>query len=88
MWEPRSSLVGIIYAFAAVVIQLLVAGPWLSAKGISVDYGSSDVLGSLVAVFGVVALYGIVGLGVGALIRNQIVAVVTAAPRSGLRTED
>ena len=70
------ALVGIIYAFAAVVIQLLVAGPWLSAKGISVDYGSSDVLGSLVAVFGVVALYGIVGLGVGALIRNQIVAVV------------
>lgn len=70
------AVVGIGYAFAAVVVQLAVAVPWLSAKNISVDYGSSGIVHALVAVFAVVALFGIVGLGVGALIRNQIVAVV------------
>jgi ABC-type transport system involved in multi-copper enzyme maturation permease subunit len=59
-----------------VVTQLIVAVPWLSAKGIDVDYGSSDVVHAIVGVFAVVALFGIVGLGVGALLRNQIVAVV------------
>jgi ABC-2 type transport system permease protein len=68
------AVVGIAYALVAVAIQLAMAVPWLSAKGIPIHYG--DVTRALVAVFGVVALYGIVGLGVGALVRNQIVAVV------------
>jgi ABC-2 type transport system permease protein len=70
------ALLGIGYAFVSVAAQLVVALPWLSAKNIDVDFGNSQVIHALVGVFGVVALYGIVGLGVGALLRNQVVAVV------------
>jgi ABC-2 type transport system permease protein len=70
------ALLGIVFALVAVATQLIVALPWLSAKGIDVDLGSSDIVHSIVGVFAVVALYGIIGLGVGALLRNQIVAVV------------
>jgi ABC-type transport system involved in multi-copper enzyme maturation permease subunit len=70
------AVLGVLYALVGVVTQLIVAVPWLSAKGIDVDYGSSDVVHAIVGVFAVVALFGIVGLGVGALLRNQIVAVV------------
>jgi len=70
------AIVGIGYALVAVAVQIAMAVPWLSAKGISVDFGNSDVQRALAAVFGVVALFGIIGLGVGALLKNQIVAVV------------
>jgi hypothetical protein len=70
------ALLGIAYALVAVGVQLLVAVPWLSAKHVDVDFGDAHVIHAIVGVFGVVALYGIVGLGVGALLRNQIVAVV------------
>jgi ABC-2 type transport system permease protein len=70
------ALVGIGYALVSVAVQLLVAVPWLSSKHIDVDFGNSHVIHAIVGVFGVVALFGIVGLGFGALLRNQIVAVV------------
>jgi ABC-2 type transport system permease protein len=70
------AVLGVLYALVGVVTQLIVAVPWLSAKDIDVDYGNSDVVHAIVGVFAVVALFGIVGLGVGALLRNQIVAVV------------
>ena len=70
------ALVGIGYALAAVIVQLAVAVPWLAAKGIHVDYGNGRVVHALVGIFGVLALFGIIGLGIGALVRNQIVGVV------------
>lgn len=70
------AIVGAIYALVAVVVQIAMAVPWLSTRGITVDFGNGQVLHAILAVFGVVALFGIVGLGVGALLRNQIVAVV------------
>lgn len=70
------AILGVLYALVAVATQLAVAVPWLAAKDIDVDYGSSDVIHAIVGVFAVVALFGIIGLGVGALLRNQIVAVV------------
>ena len=70
------AIVGIGYALVAVAVQLAMAVPWLDTKGIAVDFGNPDVRRALFAVFGVVALFGIIGLGVGALLRNQIVAVV------------
>jgi ABC-type transport system involved in multi-copper enzyme maturation permease subunit len=70
------AILGVVYAVIAVAVQLAVSVPWLSAKGIQVDYGSGPIIHSIIGVFGVMALYGIVGLGVGALLRNQIVAVV------------
>jgi ABC-2 type transport system permease protein len=70
------AILGVLYALVAVAVQIAVAVPWLSAKNIDVDFGSGDVQHAIIGVFAVVALFGIVGLGFGALLRNQIVAVV------------
>ncbi|SHF75077.1 ABC-2 family transporter protein [Jatrophihabitans endophyticus] len=70
------ALVGIVYALAATLAELVVAVPWLAAEDVDVDFGNGDVQHAVVGVFAVLALFGIVGLGIGALLRNQIVAVV------------
>ena len=70
------AVLGVLFALVALVTQLVIAVPWLSSKHVTVDFGNAAVRHVLLAVFGVVALFGIVGLGVGALLRNQIVAVV------------
>lgn len=69
------ALVGAVYAAICLLIQLAIALPWLSSKGIHVSLGSDHLPRALGGVFAVVALFGIVGLGAGALLRNQIVAV-------------
>lgn len=69
------AIVGAAYAFICVVVEIAVALPWLSSKGIDVSVTSQHIPRALVGVFAVVGLFGIVGIGVGALLRNQIVAV-------------
>jgi ABC-type transport system involved in multi-copper enzyme maturation permease subunit len=68
-------IVGIAYALVCTVVMIAVAAPWLAGLGLSVDFGSGDVWHAIGAVFLVLALFGIIGLGFGALVRNQIVAV-------------
>ncbi len=68
------AIVGIVYALVCVAIQVAIAVPWLSARHI--DYSFGGQIGALLGVFTVVALFALVGLGAGALLRNQIVAVV------------
>jgi ABC-2 type transport system permease protein len=69
-----SVITGILYALACTVIALAMALPWLSAEGISSPL--SDNWGAVIEAFVVVALYALLGLGAGALLKNQIVAVV------------
>jgi ABC-2 type transport system permease protein len=66
-------VVGAIYAVACIVLSLAIGLPWLSARTIDVSLG--DYVGAMAAVFAVVTLYGLVGMGLGALMKNQIVAV-------------
>jgi ABC-type transport system involved in multi-copper enzyme maturation permease subunit len=68
------TLVGVAFALACVVVELAVALPWLSARGVNVTFHDSYT--AVLAVFTVVALLSLVGLGAGALLRNQIVAIV------------
>ena len=70
------AVLGILYSVVCVVVELAIAIPWLNHKNIDLDLGNSDNLHALSGIFAVVALFGIVGLGVGALLKNQIVAVV------------
>jgi hypothetical protein len=70
------ALLGIGYAAVCVIVQLAIALPWLATKHLGVSPASPDMPHALLSVFAILALFGIVGLGVGALIRNQIVAVV------------
>jgi ABC-2 type transport system permease protein len=69
------ALAGAAYALACIVLQLAMVLPWLATKNIDVDWGDHTLWRSLWGLFLVLALFGIVGLGVGALLRNQIVAV-------------
>jgi len=73
-----SALVGAGLAVVASVLTLVIALPWLAAKDIPVDLLSADVgivvLGAIVGT----ALYALVGVGVGSLVRNQTVALSLA----------
>jgi hypothetical protein len=69
------AILGMAYALSVIIVQLAMTLPWLAARGISFDLGDPDLRRSIFGLFLVLALYGIVGLGVGALLRNQIVAV-------------
>jgi ABC-type transport system involved in multi-copper enzyme maturation permease subunit len=69
------ALVGIAYSIVCVLVQLAIALPWLSAKNVDYSLGKDGIPHAVAGVFVVLALFGIVGLGVGALLRNQIVAV-------------
>jgi ABC-2 type transport system permease protein len=69
------ALVGAVYSAICLGLQIAVAIPWLSAKHISGWATDSHVVHAMLGVFGVVALFGVIGLGVGTLLKNQIVAV-------------
>ena len=69
------ALLGAAYALVCVIVELAVALPWLGTKHLDFSLSDSDVSTAVLSVFIVVGLFGIVGLGVGALLRNQIVAV-------------
>jgi len=69
------ALVGVAYSVVCVLVQLAIAVPWLSAKNVHYSLGKDGVPHAIGGVFLVLALFGIVGLGVGALVKNQIVAV-------------
>lgn len=70
------AIVGIGYGIATIVVALAIALPWLSGKNIDVSLGSNGIPGVLVGVAAGVAVYALLGVGIGALIRNQIAAVV------------
>lgn len=70
------AILGVLYALVVLIIETVIGVPWLSAKNIDVHFGDSEVQHSIIGTFGVIALFAIVGLGFGALLRNQIVAVV------------
>lgn len=69
------AVLGALYALACLIVQIAIAAPWASAKGLHISWGSDGIPRALWGVFLVVALFGIIGLGIGALMRNQMVAV-------------
>jgi ABC-2 type transport system permease protein len=67
---------GLIIGILSAGAVLALAGPWLSARGFTVDLGSSSTIRIVVGVIVASAIYGIFGVGLGALLRNQVAAVV------------
>ena len=68
-------LIGAIYAGTCVITTVAIAVPWLNAKGVDFSFGGDDIWGALFGVFAAVVLFSLLGLGFGALVRNQVVAV-------------
>ncbi len=73
-----SSIVGVALAFAASALTLAIAVPWLASKDVAVDLLSADVGLVILGAVAATALYALVGVGVGSLIRNQTAAVAGA----------
>jgi len=67
--------VGFVYAFGAAVLSLVLAAAWLAVKGDGMPFGS-PVLLAMVQV-GAQGAYGaVLALGIGALVRSQLVAIL------------
>jgi ABC-2 type transport system permease protein len=71
------SLTGLVFAVISAVVALVVALGLLALRGEPITWGS-NVVEVLLGVGLVVLLYGPIGVAVGALVRNQIAAVVGA----------
>lgn len=69
-------VVGALYGVGAMALAVAIAAPWLSAKGIDLDL--DGLTGSILSIVLSMAVYAVLGVGVGALVRNQIAAVVGA----------
>jgi ABC-2 type transport system permease protein len=70
-------LTGALLGIAAVLATFAVAVPWLSARDAPLDVlDAGDYLGLFVEGVAVSALSGAVGVGIGAIVRNQVAAVV------------
>ena len=71
-----STLVGAGMAVAASALTLAIALPWLAAKNVDVSIWSGDIWSVIAGSIAATALYAMVGVGLGSLIRNQTAAVV------------
>jgi hypothetical protein len=63
------------YALACVAVSLMVALPWLAARGTPVSatgHGNPPVLGAVIVS---VAVFGVAGAGLGALLGSEVIAV-------------
>ena len=72
------SIVGVLVALAASALTLAIALPWLASKDIEVDLLGGDVAPVLLGGIVATALYALVGVGVGSMVRNQTTAVAGA----------
>jgi ABC-2 type transport system permease protein len=70
--------VGLVYGVACVAVSLAITVPWLSAKGVAIHWQANGLIVVMLGALGVVAIFAVVGVGVGVLFRNQIAAVITA----------
>jgi ABC-2 type transport system permease protein len=69
-------LTGIAVAALTLTVTMAVALPWLSAKGLAVSVLDGELGRVLAGTLLAAALCGLVGVGIGALVRNQVAALV------------
>jgi ABC-2 type transport system permease protein len=69
-------LLGVGYGAVCVAGTLVIALPWLSTKDIHVSLWADGIPGTLIGVLVAVALFAALGVGLGALLREQVATVV------------
>ena len=62
---------GLLLGALCVGAAIAVAAPWLSARGIEVDLGAESTVRIIIGGILAAGIYGIIGVGVGALLRNR-----------------
>lgn len=68
-------VVGATMALACALTTLVIAVPWLSIRHVDYSFFGDGVAQRIVEVASIVGLFALIGLGFGAAVRNQIVAV-------------
>jgi ABC-2 type transport system permease protein len=74
-----AGIVGLAVALASAVLVIGISAPWLSGDGHSLSslgIGSSELIGIVAGAAAYVAISAMLGVGVGALLTNQVAAVV------------
>lgn len=66
---------GIVYGIMCVAVQVAIAAPWLASRHVTVDVTDATLLRTLLGMPAVFALFATMGIGIGALLRNQTLAV-------------
>ena len=70
--------VGLSYGLAALLSALLVGGVVISVRGFPLGYGADRLWSSALLGVVAVALWTLLGIGIGTLIRNQVAAILVA----------
>jgi ABC-2 type transport system permease protein len=73
-----SAVVGAALGGLAVAVTVMVVVPWLLAESVNVSILDAELAGTVAGILISTALYGVVGTGVAALVRNQTAAVAAA----------
>jgi hypothetical protein len=73
-----AAAMGAAYGVASAVVVVAVMAPWLGTKGVSIGWVSNGLLATLARAAVAMAIYAVVGVGVGVLVRNQLAAVIGA----------
>jgi ABC-2 type transport system permease protein len=73
-----TAVVGLVYGVACIGLTTAIAATWLNAKGISLLWSDAGIVSTMLGSVISVTLFGIIGVGVGVLIRNQVAAVIAA----------
>jgi ABC-2 type transport system permease protein len=70
------ALVGAAYGIACIAVVTAIAWPWLSARGIDPTLVGNGIPATLAGVIAAVTAFAVLGVGLGALLRDQVAAVV------------
>jgi ABC-2 type transport system permease protein len=69
-------LVGIGYALVCLAVVTAIALPWLAAKNIDMSLTANGLPRTFLGAIADIAIFALLGVGLGALLRNQVAAVV------------
>ena len=73
-----AALAGLLFGIVAQVVTVAVAAPVVLARGADLNLGNADVARSLALGIPGIALWGVIGVALGILLRNQIAAILVA----------
>jgi ABC-2 type transport system permease protein len=70
------AIVGVVVALGGLVLELAIVVPYLSSAGVPFDLADPDLLLTVSGVLAAIPLYAVAGVGLGAVMRHQTIAVV------------
>lgn len=70
------AIAGAGYAAVCLVVAVAIASPWLAADGIRLELSHPDNLAALAGVTVAAVAFGTIGVGLGALLRDQVATIV------------